>query len=124
MKVTKLFNEFFDSEKAGGLTLIACTIISLLIANLLTPYGLRIIFALAYQFCKFVPVFIKIRFQLFYAHGIYSGSPFVAYYLAARFGKVSGTQNVINGLHTFSYFQNSPTFVLLFFFPVALTGGW
>ncbi len=33
MKVTKLFNEFFESEKAGGLTLIACTIISLLIAN-------------------------------------------------------------------------------------------
>jgi NhaA family Na+:H+ antiporter len=33
MKLTKLFTEFFDSEKAGGLTLIACTIISLLIAN-------------------------------------------------------------------------------------------
>ncbi len=33
MKVTKIFNEFFDSEKAGGLTLIGCTIISLLIVN-------------------------------------------------------------------------------------------
>ncbi len=31
--MTKLFKEFFDSEKAGGLTLIACTIVSLLIAN-------------------------------------------------------------------------------------------
>lgn len=33
MKITKLFNEFFDSEKAGGLILIFCTIISLIIAN-------------------------------------------------------------------------------------------
>ncbi len=33
MKATKLFKDFFDSEKAGGLTLIACTIVSLLIAN-------------------------------------------------------------------------------------------
>lgn len=33
MKITKLFNEFFNSEKVGGLILIACTIISLLIAN-------------------------------------------------------------------------------------------
>ncbi|MBP6687338.1 MAG: Na+/H+ antiporter NhaA [Lacibacter sp.] len=33
MKATKLFKDFFESEKAGGLTLIACTIISLLIAN-------------------------------------------------------------------------------------------
>lgn len=33
MKATKLFKEFFDSEKAGGLTLIACTIFSLAIAN-------------------------------------------------------------------------------------------
>jgi len=33
MKITKLFKEFFDSEKAGGLILIACTVISLLIAN-------------------------------------------------------------------------------------------
>ena len=33
MKITKLFNDFFDSEKAGGFVLIACTIFSLLIAN-------------------------------------------------------------------------------------------
>jgi len=33
MKITKLFKEFFESEKAGGLTLIVCTIISLLVAN-------------------------------------------------------------------------------------------
>ncbi|MGN6618880.1 MAG: Na+/H+ antiporter NhaA [Ilyomonas sp.] len=33
MKATKLFKEFFESEKAGGLILIACTIISLVIAN-------------------------------------------------------------------------------------------
>ncbi len=33
MRVTKLFKDFFDSEKAGGLTLIVCTILSLLIAN-------------------------------------------------------------------------------------------
>jgi Na+:H+ antiporter, NhaA family len=33
MKATKLFKDFFASEKAGGLILIACTIVSLLIAN-------------------------------------------------------------------------------------------
>jgi NhaA family Na+:H+ antiporter len=33
MKVTKLFKDFFDSEKTSGLILIACTITSLLIAN-------------------------------------------------------------------------------------------
>lgn len=33
MKLTKLFTDFFESEKAGGLILIFCTIISLLIAN-------------------------------------------------------------------------------------------
>jgi Na+:H+ antiporter, NhaA family len=33
MKLTKLFNEFFHSEKSGGLTLIFCTIISLILAN-------------------------------------------------------------------------------------------
>ncbi len=33
MKITKLFKEFIDSEKSGGLTLIACTIFSLFIAN-------------------------------------------------------------------------------------------
>jgi NhaA family Na+:H+ antiporter len=33
MKATKLFKEFFDSEKAGGIVLIACTIFSLILAN-------------------------------------------------------------------------------------------
>lgn len=33
MKLTKLFSEFFESEKAGGLLLIVCTAVSLLIAN-------------------------------------------------------------------------------------------
>ena len=33
MKITKLFSEFFDSEKAGGFLLIGCTILSLLLAN-------------------------------------------------------------------------------------------
>lgn len=33
MTVTKLFKDFFDSEKAGGFTLIACTILSLVLAN-------------------------------------------------------------------------------------------
>jgi Na+:H+ antiporter, NhaA family len=37
MKATKLFKDFFESEKTGGLTLIACTIISLIISN--TPFG-------------------------------------------------------------------------------------
>ena len=33
MRITKLLKEFLDSEKAGGLILLACTIISLFIAN-------------------------------------------------------------------------------------------
>lgn len=33
MKLTKLFTEFFESEKAGGILLIACTALSLLLAN-------------------------------------------------------------------------------------------
>ncbi|MEW5676223.1 Na+/H+ antiporter NhaA [Flavobacterium enshiense] len=33
MKVTKLFTEFFESEKASGIVLIVCTIVSLLLAN-------------------------------------------------------------------------------------------
>ncbi|ATA88610.1 Na+/H+ antiporter NhaA [Capnocytophaga stomatis] len=33
MKQTKLFKEFFNSEKAGGMVLIFCTAISLLVAN-------------------------------------------------------------------------------------------
>ena len=33
MNASKLFKDFFNSEKAGGLTLIGCTILSLIIAN-------------------------------------------------------------------------------------------
>jgi len=33
LRTTKLFKEFFESEKAGGLILIACTVISLVLAN-------------------------------------------------------------------------------------------
>lgn len=33
MKITRLFNEFFESEKAGGLILVFCTAISLILAN-------------------------------------------------------------------------------------------
>lgn len=33
VKLTHLFNDFFESEKAGGLILIVCTVISLFIAN-------------------------------------------------------------------------------------------
>jgi NhaA family Na+:H+ antiporter len=33
MKITKLFKDFSDSEKSGGITLIACTIISMVLAN-------------------------------------------------------------------------------------------
>jgi NhaA family Na+:H+ antiporter len=33
MKATKLFKEFFQSEKAGGLVLMGCTVASLLVAN-------------------------------------------------------------------------------------------
>lgn len=33
MRATRLFKEFFDSEKAGGLVLIACAVISLVVAN-------------------------------------------------------------------------------------------
>ncbi len=33
MKITKLFKEFIDSEKAGGVILLFCTILSLIIAN-------------------------------------------------------------------------------------------
>lgn len=33
MKVTVLFKEFFNSEKAGGLVLLGCTILSLIVAN-------------------------------------------------------------------------------------------
>jgi NhaA family Na+:H+ antiporter len=33
MKITKLYTEFFESEKAGGFLLIGCTILSLILAN-------------------------------------------------------------------------------------------
>lgn len=33
MKVTRLFKSFFESEKAGGLVLLICTVISLILAN-------------------------------------------------------------------------------------------
>ncbi|WP_296684408.1 Na+/H+ antiporter NhaA [Flavobacterium sp.] len=33
MKITKIFKDFFESEKVGGILLILCTVISLLIAN-------------------------------------------------------------------------------------------
>lgn len=33
MRISKLFNDFLDSEKAGGLMLLGCTIVSLLLAN-------------------------------------------------------------------------------------------
>lgn len=33
MRATKLFTDFFNSEKAGGLVLIACTLVSLTLAN-------------------------------------------------------------------------------------------
>jgi len=39
MKLTRLFQEFFNSEKAGGLVLIACTLLSLLAANLFPGLG-------------------------------------------------------------------------------------
>jgi Na+:H+ antiporter, NhaA family len=32
-KISKLFVDFFESEKAGGLILIACTLVSLGLAN-------------------------------------------------------------------------------------------
>jgi NhaA family Na+:H+ antiporter len=40
MKLTKLFKDFFDSEKAGGFILIGCTLFSLVLANSLwnEPY--------------------------------------------------------------------------------------
>jgi NhaA family Na+:H+ antiporter len=33
MKLTRLFNDFFHSEKAGGIVLIACTLLSLVLTN-------------------------------------------------------------------------------------------
>lgn len=37
MKITKLYKEFFEREKADGLVLIVCTILSLKFAN--SPFG-------------------------------------------------------------------------------------
>lgn len=37
MRITKLYKEFFNSEKAGGLILIVCTVVSLIISN--SPFG-------------------------------------------------------------------------------------
>ena len=37
MKITQLFKDFSDSEKSGGITLIVCTIISVVLAN--TAFG-------------------------------------------------------------------------------------
>lgn len=39
MKVTKLFNDFFESEKASGSLLIICTIVSLVLANSIVREG-------------------------------------------------------------------------------------
>ncbi|HSN61942.1 MAG TPA: Na+/H+ antiporter NhaA, partial [Ferruginibacter sp.] len=33
MKLTKLFSDFFNSEKTGGIILIVCTLVSLALAN-------------------------------------------------------------------------------------------
>lgn len=33
MKISKLFNEFFNSEKVGGALLLICTLISLILSN-------------------------------------------------------------------------------------------
>ena len=37
MQATKLFKDFFESERSGGLTLIICTLLSLILAN--TAFG-------------------------------------------------------------------------------------
>jgi NhaA family Na+:H+ antiporter len=39
IKATKLFKDFFESEKAGGLILIGCTLISLVLANTIFSSG-------------------------------------------------------------------------------------
>ena len=40
MNITKLFKEFFESEKAGGFILIACALIAIVLSNL--PWGVAI----------------------------------------------------------------------------------
>ena len=49
MKATTLFKDFFNSEKAGGLVLIACTILSLLLANS--------------NYAQFITTFFKLNLQ-------------------------------------------------------------
>lgn len=39
MLLTRLFIDFFNSERAGGLILIACTLLSLILTNLYPPYA-------------------------------------------------------------------------------------
>lgn len=39
MKITQLFKEFYKSEKAGGIVLVLCTILSLLLANVFFPHS-------------------------------------------------------------------------------------
>jgi NhaA family Na+:H+ antiporter len=39
MKLTRLFTHFFDSEKASGLVLVACTLVSLVLANTVIGEG-------------------------------------------------------------------------------------
>lgn len=38
MILTKIFNRFFESERAAGLTLVVCTLLSLTLANILPGY--------------------------------------------------------------------------------------
>lgn len=47
MRLTRIFNDFFNSEKASGLILIGCTILSMLIAN--SPWGHEYIAIWHYQ---------------------------------------------------------------------------
>lgn len=39
MKLSKIYIEFFDSERAGGILLICATVFSLLLANIYSPYA-------------------------------------------------------------------------------------
>jgi NhaA family Na+:H+ antiporter len=39
MKLTRLFNDFFNSERAGGLILIVCTVLSLVLTNVYPAYS-------------------------------------------------------------------------------------
>ena len=50
MKGTKLFTDFFNSEKSSGLVLIACTIFSLLLAN--SNFGTNYLELFQAQFAK------------------------------------------------------------------------